>query len=227
MSYILDALRKSEQERQRGKVPDIHGAVADQPMPGNKPNIWPIITVVVILVNVGILLFFALRQSDVAELQPALVTPEVPNIAPRQSVAATPAVLPAPSVQPGPSLVPQAKPQERVSASAGQQNNSPEQPIIIKPKTSREQEPVPQVGYLPQLEELPAYERDGIPDMTFSSHMYSSMPKFRSIIINGKRLKEGQFLNEELQVREITESGVVMSRGSTLFEVDVLGRWAQ
>ncbi|MEN8671011.1 MAG: general secretion pathway protein GspB, partial [Ketobacter sp.] len=103
----------------------------------------------------------------------------------------------------------------------------PAQMNSLETGQSDQDDRVPSVGYLPQLEELPAYERDGIPDMTFSSHMYSSIPRFRSIIINGKRLKEGQYLNQELQVREITESGVVLSRGGTLFEVDVLGRWAQ
>ena len=53
------------------------------------------------------------------------------------------------------------------------------------------------------------------------------MPRFRSIIINGKRLKEGEYFTEDLQVREITDKGVIMSKGSVLFAVDVLGRWAQ
>ena len=92
---------------------------------------------------------------------------------------------------------------------------------------SFQNEPSPGVAYIPQLEELPAYARSGIPDMTFSSHMYSSMPRFRSIIINGKRLKEGEYFTENLRVREITEKGVVMSNGTVLFSVDVLGRWAQ
>ena len=88
-------------------------------------------------------------------------------------------------------------------------------------------EPVPNVAYMPQLEELSQSDRAGIPDLNFSSHMYSSHPRFRSIIINGKRLKEGQFYDADLQVREITEAGVIMSKGPVLFQVDVLGRWAQ
>lgn len=87
--------------------------------------------------------------------------------------------------------------------------------------------PTPNVGYLPQMDELPDYVRAQIPDMTFSSHMYSSMPRFRSVVINGARVKEGQMVGETIQVNEITETGVVLSVGGTLFQVDVLGKWAQ
>lgn len=85
----------------------------------------------------------------------------------------------------------------------------------------------PNVSYLPQLDELPEYLRAQIPDMTFSSHMYSSMPRFRSVVINGTRVKEGQMVANNIQVNEITETGVILSVGGTVFQVDVLGKWSQ
>lgn len=237
MSYILDALRKSEQERQRGKVPDIHGAVSDAPEPKGKSNIWPVVTLVVIVLNVGILGYFWFSFSDGSSPSG---TPMPPTHTPTQASSA-PAVLPPKAESLASSQVartpkPDPRPAERsssVSAPTASMTGPPFEPESTFERAVEQLPPaesnpaLPKVGYLPQLEELPAYERDGIPDMTFSSHMYSSMPRFRSIIINGKRLKEGQYLNEEIQVREITEAGVIMSYGSTLFEVDVLGRWAQ
>lgn len=226
MSYILDALRKSEQERQRGKVPDIHGAATEASGTHKKTNLWPLVTVMVVVANLGILLFFGLKLSDdnavQPQPQPAAVDTAPAYQQPESQQPPTQASKPAPVAASKPAVIEPAVPAPRV-----------EQPVVIKPTPAadnREQgaeSSMPSVGYLPQLEELPAYERDGIPDMTFSSHMFSSIPKYRSIIINGKRLKEGQFLNDEIQVREITDSGVVLSRGATLFEVDVLGRWAQ
>lgn len=227
MSYILDALRKSEQERQRGKVPDIHGAASDSHEMGKKANIWPAITVAVVTINLAILGYFWFQfAGDAGKSDPAaqpLAEVESPAVTPTPAIAAQPA-------KSAPSVATIAKPQPRSSKSSAALVQSPSQPELIESKvmtTDTESQHVPSVGYLPQLEELPAYERDGIPDMTFSSHMYSSISRFRSVIINGKRLKEGQYLNEQLQVREITESGVVLSRNGTLFEVDVLGRWAQ
>lgn len=85
----------------------------------------------------------------------------------------------------------------------------------------------PAVSYLPQLDELPPQLRQQIPDMSFSSHMYSSMQRFRSVVINGNRVREGEMVGNNIQVREITETGVILSIGDTQFQVDVLGKWAQ
>ena len=104
-------------------------------------------------------------------------------------------------------------------------------PVIANPEPNGSAEAIPapartpSTSYLPQLQELSVDLQSQIPDMSFSSHMYSSEPRFRSITINGKRLKEGHYLNDQIQVREITEKGVVLGLDNTLFEVDVLGQW--
>jgi len=93
------------------------------------------------------------------------------------------------------------------------------------PKEVYRQKKVPSTAYLPQLSELPQSIQAQIPDLTFSSHMYSSQDRFRSITINGKRLKQGRYYNELLYVNEITEKGAILGFEGTLFEVDVLGQW--
>lgn len=85
----------------------------------------------------------------------------------------------------------------------------------------------PTMNYLPQLDELPTQIRSQIPDLTFSSHMYSSMARFRSVVINGTRVKEGQMIVNDIQVKEITETGVILGVGDQVFQVDVLGKWSQ
>lgn len=55
MSYILDALKKSEQERQRGEIPDllsVQDAMTKRP---EKRLLWPYVLVAVLLLNAGIL----------------------------------------------------------------------------------------------------------------------------------------------------------------------------
>lgn len=181
MSYILDALRKSEEERRRGKVPDFSASV-DAPVSARKKNnVWPIITLVVVAINAGLILFFWNQPASVS-----------PSSADEEAALAQ---------------------EEEVEAA--------------QPAEVVEKKQVPNAAYMPQLDELPDDQRMGIPDLSFSSHMYSSRPEFRSIIINGKRLKEGQHFNRELQVVEITDSGVILSNGRTEFEVDILGRWAE
>ena len=53
MSYILEALKKSEQERERGNVPDIksiHSSESDAPKE-EKRSWWPYLLALVLLVN--------------------------------------------------------------------------------------------------------------------------------------------------------------------------------
>jgi len=268
MSYILDALRKSEQERQRGKVPDFSSSPENIATAPTKRNLWPIIAVAALVVNLALAGYFFLGNSNspaqIAQpqtlqsptQQPVQSEPQsAPQAAPQKTAevrsAAKPKTTASLQSQSRPAPVKSAPTQAQVPKPAVTKLAEPE-PIIIKPRNQTASQDVassapaksepqhaaatqpepdsnymPNVGYLPQLEELSANQRQNIPDMTFSSHMYSSLPKYRSIIINGKRLKEGQFFNSELQVREITESGVIMSQENTLFQVDVLGRWAQ
>ncbi|CBL47062.1 hypothetical protein HDN1F_34790 [gamma proteobacterium HdN1] len=82
-------------------------------------------------------------------------------------------------------------------------------------------------SYMPRLEELSPSIRQRVPDLQFSSHMYSSVDRFRSIVVNGTRYREGQFISDGLQIREITETGVILSMDGTLFRVDVLGKWSK
>lgn len=245
MSYILDALRKSEQERQRGKVPDLN-SYKDEPVQElPRHNAWPWIALAAVAISVAaVAIIWTSGRGSAPVPQPAgTMTAPVVSKAP---VVQTPTVstpqptvsVPAPKPVAVPDPVPTAQPQP-VSQTVVVDSRPPVQsaPTVVAPQQesifeaeppqSDYSAPAPSVAYMPQLEELSPSDRAGIPDMTFSSHMYSSMPRFRSIIINGKRLKEGEYFNQNLQVREITDKGVIMSNGNVLFSVDVLGRWAQ
>lgn len=247
MSYILDALRKSEQERQRGKLPDLNSYEKPKADAGSR-NIWPWITTLVIAINITVIaVVWAPWRGPVPVTPTAGVipqpAPQMQATAPApQAVAAPATAIAAPiPVQQTPVVSappPVPEPVRPVPRTMQVDTRPPVQaePTIVAPgmaepapdyATPDYAAPVPNVAYMPQLDELPPEERAGIPDMTFSSHMYSSMPRFRSIIINGKRLKEGEYFTPTLQVREITDKGVIMSNGNSLFSVDVLGRWAQ
>lgn len=324
MSYILEALRKSEQERQRGKLPDLNSFKEESTPAEKRINPWPWVAAGAVVINLLVVLVvwapWRGEETQTASTQPAPVEAPSATVAPQpalqqplpQPVAPVTAQQPAqpqaqmpPAGQPIQPQYAQQPPPQTYGQPPAQYGAQPQQQGYPQPQqgyaqqqgypqqmqpppqqqfqsqyqaayqqTYRAQTPTvtimapqvqdqptvvspggnavaptgegeqyiepyspdfppadtgrsPNVAYMPQLEELPPEERSVIPDMTFSSHMYSSMPRFRSIIINGKRLKEGEYFNDTLQVREITDKGVVMSNGSTLFSVDVLGRWAQ
>ena len=101
----------------------------------------------------------------------------------------------------------------------------------LPPEIARAIEPgstgVPDITYLPKLEELPPALRSRVPAMTFSSHMYSSMEQFRSVVINGQRMRQGSTLQPGLDLATITENGVVLTIDGTSFQVDILGNWSR
>jgi general secretion pathway protein B len=55
MSYILEALKKSEKERQRGNVPDILSVHDTTPREIRKRHIWAYLLIAALLLNVGII----------------------------------------------------------------------------------------------------------------------------------------------------------------------------
>lgn len=230
MSYILDALKKSEEERKKGDVPGLQTYTPTTEVSSGKKT-WVIGVIVLVGTNIIGLFLWAPWQSA----QPLPIPTQV--TAPQVKVAAKPVIaepIAKPAVKPivRPIVKPVINPIVKVVQEpvAKRPTTYRERPVPVpktKPAPREEYRPksTPSTAYLPQLSELPQSIQAQIPDLTFSSHMYSSQDKFRSITINGKRLKQGRYYNELLYVNEITEKGAIMGFDGTLFEVDVLGQW--
>ena len=70
------------------------------------------------------------------------------------------------------------------------------------------------------FEHLPAHVRARLPVLSVTGHLYSSArPQANKIFINGAALREGQFVNEELMVREITAAGAVLEFDGVRFRL--------
>lgn len=91
MSYILDALRKSEQQRQRGKIPNLGGGGEPPPSRRKGGLLWFFILLLVL--NAGLLTWWLLRtptessqpSSQVVELPQPAASPKVAPQATSQS----------------------------------------------------------------------------------------------------------------------------------------------
>ena len=240
MSYILDALKKSEEERKKGDVPGLQTYTPSTEVSSGKKT-WVIGVMVLIGTNVIGLFLWSPWQST----PPSSITAQEPR--PEAHAAVNPAiarpiatpkvepvaklVIPKPVVAPmaAPIVRPVVRPFDKpltdpVIETPGEQS-APAIKIQPAPREAYSPKKAPSTAYLPQLSELPQSIQSQIPDLTFSSHMYSSQDRFRSITINGKRLKQGRYYNDLLYVNEITEKGAIMGFEGTLFEVDVLGQW--
>jgi hypothetical protein len=77
-------------------------------------------------------------------------------------------------------------------------------------------------GALPELKELPLFEKSVMPEMKFSGHVYSQNPRLRMIMINSAIVREKEMVGPELQLIEITETGLIMRFKDTRFKVTLL-----
>ena len=67
-----------------------------------------------------------------------------------------------------------------------------------------------------QLEQLSKEVLQLIPSLQLESHIYSSAEEFRSVVINGRSFKQGQFVSIDVVLEQITEDGIVINVASQL-----------
>lgn len=65
-----------------------------------------------------------------------------------------------------------------------------------------------------------------LPELSFSTHIYGSEPSFRAVVVNGQRLTEGDYLNN-LKLVEITDGGAVFEFDNYWIDVSVVSGWDQ
>lgn len=234
MSYILDALRKSETERQQGKVPDLAQQVQliHRPKKRRKsPVIW---VALALLVNAGVLAVIFWPQSG-AHLLPGVDLSQpsaTPDTAAQQPVA-TPepdspvpgATAPTPVETEGdePADVPSGPAPGQIQATEGVR----QRPVIITPSL-RQAPPQPSAVEsalrVPHLVELPLAFQKSVPDLMFNSHIYSTDAQRSRVMINGHYLRPGEAFSG-ITVEEITEEGVVLRKQGTVFRVGIVRDW--
>jgi general secretion pathway protein B len=188
MSYILDALKKSDQQRNIGVAPSLQFAQASMPAP-KRPSLIYYGLLAVVLLAAGVVI--GLLRPWQAEQLPAETAQNAQDI---------PVVIPQRAV-PG-SLPNSPKTHENTThdivAAPAQQN-------AARHDADAQQQQVM------QLYELPAAIQREIPDMAVQLHAYSSNPGERLVSINSIRLREGGYLMAGLKLEEITPDGMIFS----------------
>jgi general secretion pathway protein B len=211
MSYILEALKKSEQQRKQGDVPSlqtVHPPMPEQPTSAS----WPYLVIVVLLVSLAFVLGWMQPWNDRGPLESVARQQAQPAV--QASVAATlstptdavSADTPALAMQPSAELA--GLPPPAAAASA-----VPERPSL-------------DMGSVPHLSEMPELVRQAIPQMKFAGHVYSSSAEQRSVIINGRSMSEGETVIAGLLVEQITRDGIVFNYRGQLFRMQILQDWS-
>jgi general secretion pathway protein B len=207
MSFILDALKKSEAERQRKSVPgfaDIPDARSEQ-----RSQRWWWIIGGLLTVNAAVLLgvFFMPDANDATEAAPvqhaALSRPPVSESLPATATS-----------KPFAEIVAEAKknrpPQDVPTTTEPQRRDSTP---AAAPATSR----VTMSEQLATINEVRAEGSLQLPELHLDIHVYSEKPAERFVFINMAKYKEGDTLSEGPAIREIRTDGVVLEQSGTRF----------
>ena len=200
MSYILDALKKSSEERrklqQQQMQQESYSFDSDsRKTPQNR--LFPAIALVflITLSTVGAWWYIAdkTKTRQTASPPDAPVTETVESANEQKQLPTAPS-----STQ----SVQQSTPAPAAPAPPETPEEVVETPIIAPPA-----EPI---NPIPLQQELPLAIRSQIPEMKFSGHVFSETPELRMILIDTTVVRQGDQINPDLKLLEITEDGLIM-----------------
>ena len=77
-----------------------------------------------------------------------------------------------------------------------------------------------------EIAELPEDVKRELPAISFAGHVYSSTVSQRSVMMNGKKMREGQEITKGLLLEEITLEGVVLRSHGYRFKLGALQDWS-
>lgn len=221
MSFILDALRKSELERQRQSGPSIAElpiARDDRRMP------LALLAIGVLLaVNAGVLLYFMLRPEKpvvaAIETTPAPVAAAPATAAPIASAPAATAPQPLPAELPPATDATLGDEGAPIAPAMPDASPPPAPDPTLLPGASVTYAPAPAADNPPSIDQLPAQATAGMPALSVDLHIYTDDPAKRAVFINGRRYQRGAVLAEGPTVEEITREGVVLSYHGQRFQL--------
>jgi general secretion pathway protein B len=220
MSYILDALKKSDQERQQGNSPHLHsthGPILHSEKSSSPfkqhPAFWMVAGGILLFCTCLGILFFQYSYF-LAEKEAIKKTSPLPPAKTQTSRTTPPVQSSNPDFQGNESSSPQVavKGQDKVLLSIAVQGGTPDPPAGVETEA-------PQTS-LPLLKDLSGILQAEIPNLNFAGHTYSKNPAQRMIIINGKILREGDMIAPSTYLREITWAGVTIEYNGTRFRVN-------
>ena len=98
--------------------------------------------------------------------------------------------------------------------------------IDMRPDTqSAEPFKVTDLNDLKRIDQLSPAIQIQLPAMSFSAHMYASNETDRWVRVNGKRIREGDFIATDLQLMKIDPETVVLSFRGQEFTMNALTDW--
>jgi general secretion pathway protein B len=231
MSFILDALKKSENDRQRQSAPALFEVKVAQPR--RRFPLWAIGLAVLLGVNFVVLAWVVLRDPAPAAAPPVAAAPNAaiapPGAAP--GVVYVPAVImpqpangqPATAMQPpaatGPALADEPLLMDEEPAVPPDFDANDYVPAVTPAEAAATAAVRSTPGFLPSRDEVLS-KGTQLPDLKLDLHVFAQNPSERFVFINMRKLREGESLPEGVRVDAITPRGADLSFRGTRFSLD-------
>jgi general secretion pathway protein B len=215
MSLILDALKKSEAERQRQSGPTLLEVRVTRPR--RRYPAWVIAVGVLLAVNILLLLVFVVHRPVAAPLAvPAAGVAAGAAPAPMTQNSSPASVAPmAAAAAPAPTLLP-ASDSTADGMVAAPLRTIPESDSVTDGQNSlgnpADDEPAVPAGSTAHYSSLPSFSDVGgdLPALRLDLHVYAERARDRYALVNMHRVHEGDVLPEGPRVLAITREGVAM-----------------
>jgi general secretion pathway protein B len=226
MSFILDALKKSETERQRQSVPGLMDTRLTTRR--NRLPVWAVVLCVLLVANVIVLAVMLIRSNSAARpaataavpasraqapagadhFSPMDANPANPVYAPEIPVApaatgAQPSDNAAPPTPPRPAVVPRLIDELKAPPVRSARRADP---VLTDEDAKADSDEV-----LPTINELNLSGSQTLPELHLDVHVYGNQPSERFVFINMRKYHEGTTLQEGPTVEHIRRDGVILN----------------
>ena len=205
MSYILEALKKSQAERQLGELPSIHAPqvqLHDGAASGaaSRAPVWLALGGVAVAVAAALLLWQPWQAAATAPAAAPAVLAVVPPAVPAPAPAAVPVpVPPAPTAAPVQHARPVAEPKQEPPVPAP----APAVPVPAAAPAAEET--------VPGMRDLPEPIQRQIPPVAIGGYIYSKNPADRLLLIDKVLRHEGEELAPGLVLEKLQPKAAIFS----------------
>jgi len=215
MSFILDALKKSEIERQRQSMP---GLIDTPPaLRRGRLPLWAMLLGCLLAINMVVLIFVLLRNgTPAAASAPASHADSAPADAKSPAVddhfsplSAAPVYAPeipvaAAETSPSAPAAALAAPRTLAQRAAPHSFRRPD-PVLVEAEADDNDE------LLPSINQINLTGAQALPEMHLDVHVYATKPADRFVYINMRKYHEGNTLQEGPVLERIRRDGVVLN----------------
>ncbi len=242
MSYILEALRKSEQERNADKVPDLTTSHTHKKKKKKHHYFWWIIGTVFVVTN-GLFLFYKMNEDSVStELATVAViedpqeitvdTPVTDRVSEKSQVENM-----SNAIQPETNLytdINESSDTNRNESydtdkneSSDTNHSSTEQQVQLVEIKPVEQKPsLIDSSMIPDINALSYSIQQQLPEMEYTTHIHVKEGG-SFIIINGRSFGEGQQITRGLTIEQIQSDGIILDFKGRRFFMPSMTDWLQ